>query len=49
MNNSKLIEEYKKFISFEKRLSPSSIKNYLRDINILLKLNGNAALVDYST
>ena len=39
MNNLELIEEYKKFISFEKRLSPSSIKSYLRDINELLKLN----------
>jgi len=48
MNNSELIEEYKKFISFEKRLSPSSVKNYLRDINTLLKLNENAALDGYS-
>ena len=48
MNNSELIEEYKKFISFEKRLSSSSVKNYLRDINTLLKLNENAALDGYS-
>ena len=44
MNNSELIEEYKKFISFEKRLSPSSVKNYLRDIDTLLKLNENTTL-----
>ena len=48
MNNSELIEEYKKFISFEKRLSPSSVKSYLRDINSLLKLNKNKELVSYS-
>ena len=48
MNNSELIEEYKKFISFEKRLSSSSVKNYLRDINTLLKLNENVALDGYS-
>ena len=48
MNNSELIEEYKKFISFEKRLSPSSVKNYLRDIDTLLKLNENTTLDGYS-
>jgi|TARA_B110000003_G_scaffold183636_1_gene182665 integrase/recombinase XerC len=47
MNNLELVEEYKKFISFEKRLSPSSIKNYLRDINELLKLNENKELNSY--
>ena len=44
MNNLELIEEYKKFISFEKRLSPASIKSYLRDINELLKLDKNKEL-----
>jgi len=48
MNNLELIEEYKKFISFEKRLSPSSIKNYLRDINQLLKLDKNKGLESYT-
>ena len=48
MNNFELIEEYKKFISFEKRLSPSSVKSYLRDINSLLELNKNKELVSYS-
>ena len=48
MNNLELIEEYKKFISFEKRLSPSSIKNYLRDINELLKLDKNKELESYT-
>ena len=47
MNNLELIEEYKKFISFEKRLSPSSVKSYLRDINELLKLNNNKELNNY--
>ena len=48
MNDLELIEEYKKFISFEKRLSPSSIKNYLRDINELLKLDKNKELKSYT-
>jgi integrase/recombinase XerC len=48
MNNLELIEEYKKFISFEKRLSPSSVKNYLRDINELLKLDKNKELESYT-
>jgi len=48
MNNLELIEEYKKFISFEKRLSPSSVKNYLRDINELVKLDKNKELKSYT-
>ena len=48
MNNLELIEEYKKFISFEKRLSPASIKSYLRDINELLKLDSNKELNSYT-
>ena len=48
MNNLELIEEYKKFISFEKRLSPSSVKSYLRDINELLKLDKNKKLDSYT-
>jgi len=48
MNNLELIEEYKKFISFEKRLSPSSVKSYLRDINELLKLDKNKELKSYT-
>ena len=48
MNNTELIEEYKKFIAFEKRLSSSSVKSYLRDINELLKLMGNKKLNSYS-
>ena len=48
MNNFELIEEYKKFISFEKRLRPSSVENYLRDIDTLLKLNENETLDSYS-
>jgi len=48
MNNLELIEEYKKFISFEKRLSPLSIKSYLRDINELLKLDKNKELKSYT-
>ena len=48
MNNLELIEEYKKFISFEKRLSPLSVKSYLRDINELLKLDKNKKLDSYS-
>jgi len=47
MNNLELLEEYKKFISFEKRLSPSSIQSYLRDINELLKLNKNKEFHSY--
>lgn len=41
MKNLEFIEEYKKFIAFEKRLSSASIKSYLRDINELLRLNAN--------
>tara|TARA_B100000787_G_scaffold154753_1_gene129782 strand:- start:1409 stop:2299 length:891 start_codon:yes stop_codon:yes gene_type:complete len=48
MNNLELIEEYKKFISFEKRLSPSSIKSYLRDINELFKIDKNKELNNYT-
>ena len=48
MNNSEFIKEYKKFISFEKRLSPASVESYLRDINILLQLNKNLTLDSYS-
>ena len=48
MNNTELIEEYKKFIAFEKRLSSSSVKSYLRDINELLKLMGDKKLNSYS-
>ncbi|MDC0127723.1 tyrosine recombinase XerC [Methylophilaceae bacterium] len=48
MNNLELIEEYKKFISFEKRLSPSSVKSYLRDIHELLKLDKNKELKNYT-
>ena len=48
MNNLELIEEYKKFISFEKRLSPSSVKNYLRDIDELVKLDKNKELKSYT-
>ena len=44
MNNLKFIEEYKKFIKFEKRLSPASVKSYLRDINDLIELMGNKNL-----
>ena len=47
MNNIEFIEEYKKFISFEKRLSPLSIKSYIRDINDLIKLNKNKELSSY--
>ena len=48
MNNLELIEEYKKFISYEKRLSPSSIKSYLRDINELFKIDKNKELNNYT-
>ena len=48
MDNFKLIEEYRKFISFEKRLSPSSVKSYLRDINELFKLDKNKRLDSYT-
>jgi len=48
MDNFKLIEEYRKFISFEKRLSPSSVKSYLRDINELFKLDKNKGLDSYT-
>ena len=48
MDNFELIEEYRKFISFEKRLSPSSVKSYLRDINELFKLDKNKGLGSYT-
>jgi len=48
MDNFELIEEYRKFISFEKRLSPSSVKSYLRDINELFKLDKNKELDSYT-
>ena len=48
MDNFELIEEYRKFIIFEKRLSPSSVKSYLRDINELFKLDKNKGLDSYT-
>ena len=48
MNNLKFIEDYKKFIKFEKRLSSASVKSYLRDINDLLELMINKNLENYS-
>ena len=48
MDNFELIEEYRKFISFEKRLSPSSVESYLRDINELFKLDKNKGLDSYT-
>tara|TARA_B100001769_G_C22100076_1_gene593751 strand:- start:678 stop:1568 length:891 start_codon:yes stop_codon:yes gene_type:complete len=48
MNNNQLIEEYKKFIKFEKRLSSATVTSYLRDINDLLKVMGNKKFENYS-
>ena len=46
MNDSSYLKAYKDFILFERRLSEHTVKNYFRDISILVELNQNMALED---
>ena len=46
MINANYLENYKNFISFERRLSEHTVKNYFRDINMLIQLNKNLSLED---
>jgi len=39
MNDSNYLKTYKDFILFERRLSEHTVKNYFRDINLLMQLN----------
>ena len=44
MNDSNYLKTYKDFILFERRLSEHTVKNYFRDINLLMQLNKGVAL-----
>ena len=46
MINANYLENYKNFISFERRLSEHTVKNYFRDIDMLIQLNKNLSLQD---
>lgn len=46
MINAHYLENYKNFISFERRLSEHTVKNYFRDIDMLIQLNKNLSLED---
>ena len=46
MINANYLENYKNFISFERRLSEHTVKNYFRDIDMLVQLNKNLSLED---
>jgi integrase/recombinase XerC len=46
MINANYLENYKNFISFERRLSEHTVKNYFRDIDMLILLNKNLSLKD---
>jgi len=46
MINTNYLENYKNFISFERRLSEHTVKNYFRDIDMLIQLNKNLSLED---
>ena len=44
MNDSNYLKTYKDFILFERRLSEHTVKNYFRDINLLMQLNKGESL-----
>ena len=44
MNDIKYLQAYKDFISFERRLSDHTIKNYFRDIDMLIQYNKGISL-----
>ena len=46
MINANYLENYKNFISFERRLSEHTVKNYFRDIDMLIQLNKNLSFKD---
>ena len=48
MTNKEYIKHYLEFIKFEKRLSPLTVKSYLRDIGILLETPPKKLLADFS-
>ena len=44
MNDIKHLQAYKDFISFERRLSDHTVKNYFRDIDMLIQNNKGISL-----
>jgi integrase/recombinase XerC len=44
MNDIKHLQAYKDFISFERRLSDHTVKNYFRDIDMLIQYNKGISL-----
>jgi len=49
MINANYLKNYKNFISFERRLSEYTVKNYFRDIDMLILLNKNLSLKDLTS
>ena len=49
MNDSNYLKTYKDFILFERRLSEHTVKNYFRDINLLMQLNKGVSLSSLKT
>ena len=47
MDNNRYIQNFIEYIKFEKRLSPNTIKNYLRDISLLKKQTPNKNFQSY--
>ena len=47
MDNNSYIDNYIEYIKFEKRLSSNTIKNYLRDISLLIKQSPNKDFKSY--
>ena len=47
MDNKSYIDNYIEYIKFEKRLSSNTIKNYLRDISLLIKQSPNKDFKSY--
>ena len=48
MTNKEYIRQYLEFIKFEKRLSPLTVKNYHRDIELLLEISPQMVLGEFS-
>ena len=48
MTNKEYIRQYLEFIKFEKRLSPLTVKNYRRDIELLLEISPQMVLGEFS-
>ena len=48
MTNQEYIQHYLEYIKYEKRLSPLTVKNYLRDIELLLEISPQKILIKLS-